>query len=115
MRVELDRVETNMVYAELPVDAPAFVTRLRAVGLLVNSVGPHAIRLVCHLDVDRAGCERAADILRASLARGGKSRRLLPHVRSLGNGRPFGWTAARPVGQGVEADTAVAAGQRTRR
>jgi threonine aldolase len=67
LRVELDRVETNMVYAEVSMEAPALVSRLRAAGLLVNSVGPHAIRLVCHLDVDRAGCERAADILRASL------------------------------------------------
>jgi threonine aldolase len=67
VRVELDRVETNMVYAEVPVDAPALVARLRAAGLLVNSVGPHALRLVCHLDVDRPTCERAADILRASL------------------------------------------------
>ncbi|HET9156091.1 MAG TPA: GntG family PLP-dependent aldolase [Myxococcaceae bacterium] len=67
VRIELDRVETNMVYADLPVDAPAFVTRLRAAGLRVNSVGPHTIRLVCHLDVDRAACERAADVLRASL------------------------------------------------
>jgi threonine aldolase len=67
VRIELDRVETNMVYAELPVDAPAFVPTLRAAGLRVNSVGPHSIRLVCHLDVDRAACERAADILRASL------------------------------------------------
>ncbi len=65
--VELDRVETNMVYADVAVDAPALVGRLRAAGLLVNSVGPHSLRLVCHLDVDRAGCERAADILRASL------------------------------------------------
>ena len=62
-----DVLVTRMVYAELPVDAPAFVPRLRAAGLLANAVGPHAIRLVCHLDVDRAGCERAADILRASL------------------------------------------------
>jgi len=67
VRIELDRVETNMVYADLPVDAPAFVTRLRAAGLRVNSVGPQTIRLVCHLDVDRAACERAADVLRASL------------------------------------------------
>jgi threonine aldolase len=67
VRVELDRVETNMVYADVPVEAPALVGRLRASGLLVNSVGPHALRLVCHLDVDRAACERAADILRASL------------------------------------------------
>jgi threonine aldolase len=67
VRIELDRVETNMVYAEVPVEAPALVQRLRAAGLLVNSVGPHVVRLVCHLDVDRAGCERGADILRASL------------------------------------------------
>jgi len=67
VRIELDRVQTNMVYAELPVEAPALAGRLRAAGLLVNSVGSHTIRLVCHLDVDRAGCERAADILRASL------------------------------------------------
>ena len=67
VKVELDRVETNMVYAEVPVDAAPLVGRLRSAGLLVNSVGPRALRLVCHLDVDRAGCERAADIMRASL------------------------------------------------
>src|SRR5262249_15536546 len=67
VRIELDRVQTNLVYAELPVEAPAFVGRLGAAGLLVNSVGSHTIRLVCHLDVDRAACERAADIVRASL------------------------------------------------
>ena len=67
VRVEFDRVETNMVYAEVPVEAAPLVTRLRAAGLLVNSVGPHALRLVCHLDVDRAGCEQAAEMLRASL------------------------------------------------
>ena len=67
VRVELDRVETNMVYAEVPVEAAPLVGRLRAAGLLVNSVGPQALRLVCHLDIDRAACERAADILRASL------------------------------------------------
>jgi threonine aldolase len=67
IRVELDRVETNMVYAEVSVDARALVPRLRTEGLLVNAVGPRALRLVCHLDVDRPACERAADILRASL------------------------------------------------
>ena len=67
VRVELDRVETNMVYADLPVDAAPLVKRLRSEGLLVNAVGPRALRLVCHLDVDRTGCERAADILRVSL------------------------------------------------
>jgi threonine aldolase len=68
VRVELDRVETNMIYADVPEDSVALVSRLRVAGLLVNSVGPHSIRLVCHLDVDRARCERAAEILGASLA-----------------------------------------------
>jgi threonine aldolase len=68
VRVELDRVETNMVYADVPEDSVALVSRLRLAGLLVNSVGPHSIRLVCHLDVDRARCERAAEILGAFLA-----------------------------------------------
>jgi len=67
VRVELDRVETNMVYAEVPVDSGPLVLRLRSAGLLVNVVGPRSLRLVCHLDVDRTGCARAADILRASL------------------------------------------------
>ena len=65
--VEPDRIETNMVYADVPVDAAGLVQRLRSAGLLVNAVGPSALRLVCHLDVDRADCERAADILRATL------------------------------------------------
>jgi threonine aldolase len=65
--VELDRVETNMVYAEVSGGRPRARPPPSRAGLLVNAVGPHALRLVCHLDVDRPACERAADILRASL------------------------------------------------
>jgi threonine aldolase len=68
--VDLNRVETNMVYAEVPVDAPTFVPRLRAAGLLVNSVGPRALRLVCHLDVSREDVGRAAQIVAATLRSG---------------------------------------------
>jgi threonine aldolase len=68
--VDLNRVETNMVYAEVPVDAPPFVPRLRAAGLLVNSVGPRALRLVCHLDVSREDVGRAAQIVAATLRSG---------------------------------------------
>jgi threonine aldolase len=68
--VDLDRVETNMVYAELPVDAPALVPRLRAAGLLVNAVSPRAIRLVCHLDASREDVVQAAQIVAATLRSG---------------------------------------------
>jgi threonine aldolase len=68
--VELDRVETNMVYAEVPVEAPALVPRLRAAGLLVNAVSPHAVRLVCHLDVSREDVGRAVQIVAATLRSG---------------------------------------------
>ena len=66
--VELDRVETNMVYADLSVDAPPLVSRLRAAGLLVNAIGPRSLRFVTHLDVSRDDMERAASILAGALA-----------------------------------------------
>ena len=65
--VELDRVETNMVYADLAVDAAALVSRLRATDLLVNAVGARSLRFVTHLDVKRDDVARAASILAAAL------------------------------------------------
>jgi len=35
--------------------------------VLVNAVGPKRLRLVTHLDVDRAACERAAELLLAAV------------------------------------------------
>ncbi len=59
IRLDPARVETNMVYAELPFDAVESVARLRAVGVWVNAEGktPKTIRFVCHLDVTRADIE----------------------------------------------------------
>ncbi|SFK60402.1 threonine aldolase family protein [Geodermatophilus ruber] len=55
-------VETNMVVLD---DVPAAVIAeaARARGVLVSQVSERRIRLVTHLDVDRAGVERAADVL----------------------------------------------------
>ncbi len=55
-------VDTNIVVVARP-DAPAFVRRAAEQGVLLSAVGPHAVRLVTHLDVDRAGAERAAVVL----------------------------------------------------
>jgi threonine aldolase len=65
-RYGIDLVETNIVIADLlpgSADAASVVERARAQGVLLNTIGPRRIRLVTHLDVDRAGCERAADVL----------------------------------------------------
>jgi threonine aldolase len=61
------RVETNMVVVD-GVPAPAVAEAARAEGVLVGQAGPRRLRLVTHLDVDRAGVERAADVLGRVLA-----------------------------------------------
>ncbi|HEY1210920.1 MAG TPA: GntG family PLP-dependent aldolase [Terracidiphilus sp.] len=62
--IDLDAVETNIVVFRLKgVSAPDVVARLKARGIWMSAFGPDAIRLVTHLDVDRAACETAAKAL----------------------------------------------------
>jgi threonine aldolase len=64
--LDMEGVQTNIVIADLAegsVDADTLVARAKAQGVLLNAVGPRRFRLVTHLDVDRAGCERAARVL----------------------------------------------------
>jgi threonine aldolase len=61
-------VETNMVVLD-DVNAPVLAEAAKAQGVLVSQVSPTRIRLVTHLDVDRAGIDRAADVLTELLAR----------------------------------------------
>ena len=63
-----DRVHTNMVVLD-DVDAATVVPAARAQGVLVGHVSARRIRLVTHLDVDRAGVERAAKVLGELIAR----------------------------------------------
>jgi threonine aldolase len=67
--IDLDAVETNIVIFRLRGGvAPAdLVARLKARGILVSAVGPNAIRLVTHHDVDRAACLKAAEALTEEL------------------------------------------------
>ena len=67
--VELDAatVETNIVIFAVP-DPAAFVDALARADVEVSRVGPDLIRMVTHLDVDRAGCERALAAAREALA-----------------------------------------------
>ncbi|OMQ14587.1 hypothetical protein A7K94_0215595, partial [Modestobacter sp. VKM Ac-2676] len=53
---------TNMVVVD-DVPAAEVAAAARAQGVLVGQVSGRRIRLVTHLDVDRAGVERAAKVL----------------------------------------------------
>jgi threonine aldolase len=71
-RILLDpaTVQTNILVFDLADGAPdaaTLVTKARERGVLINPFGPRRLRVVTHLDVDAAQCERAADVL-ATLA-----------------------------------------------
>ncbi|MFD2092197.1 threonine aldolase family protein [Blastococcus deserti] len=66
--VDPSSVETNMVVLD-GVEAPLVAEAAKAKGVLVSQVSPSRIRLVTHLDVDRAGIDRAADVLAELLDR----------------------------------------------
>ena len=57
-----ETVDTNIVVVERP-DAPSFVARAADAGVRIAAVGPHAVRLVTHLDVTREDAEAAAKVL----------------------------------------------------
>jgi threonine aldolase len=61
-------VHTNMVVLD-DVAAPVVAEAAKAQGVLVSQVSARRIRLVTHLDVDRAGIDRAADVLAELLDR----------------------------------------------
>ncbi|MCW2507943.1 MAG: ltaA [Modestobacter sp.] len=60
-------VETNMVVLD-DVPAPAVAAAAKAQGVLVGQVSDRRIRLVTHLDVDRAGIDRAAKVISQAVA-----------------------------------------------
>jgi threonine aldolase len=61
-------VDTNIVVLD-GVAAPVIAEAAKAQGVLVSQVGPRRIRLVTHLGIDRAGVDRAADVLSELLDR----------------------------------------------
>jgi threonine aldolase len=66
--VDPSTVETNMVVLD-GVEAPLVAEAAKAQGVLVSQVSASRIRLVTHLDVDRAAVDRAADVLSELLNR----------------------------------------------
>ena len=64
VEIDLDLVQTNIVIFKLRnMRAIDLTTSLKAKGLLMSSVGPQAVRLVTHYDVNRDECRKAVDLL----------------------------------------------------
>ena len=62
-------VETNIVIAEVgDEDAVAITGKVWEQGVRMYPTGPHRIRAVTHLDVDREGIERAIEAFRSAVA-----------------------------------------------
>ena len=70
VKIDLKAVETNIVIFRLTggLKAAELSARLKARGVLANAVGPDAMRLVTHLDVDRTACVEAAEALTEEIA-----------------------------------------------
>jgi len=70
--IDVSAVETNIVIFRLTggLKAADVAARLKARGILMSAVGPDAIRMVTHLDVDRAACLTAAGALAEGIAAG---------------------------------------------
>jgi threonine aldolase len=67
-RLDPATVQTNILVFELSdapgvPDAAAFVAGCRERGVLLNAFGARTVRAVTHLDVNTAGCTRAAEIM----------------------------------------------------
>jgi threonine aldolase len=64
LRVDLAHVQTNIVMIDLERGTPqAVIERARAAGVLLGASGARRIRVVTHLDVDRAAVMRAAEVI----------------------------------------------------
>ena len=71
--LDVESVQTNILVFQLAKGAPdsgAVVAAAKKEGVLLFPFGPTTLRLVTHLDVTRAQCERAADILYEVISRG---------------------------------------------
>jgi threonine aldolase len=64
VEIDLEAVQTNIVIFRLTAGgAGEFVAGMREEGVLCSAIGPDAVRLVTHYDVDRAACEKTAELL----------------------------------------------------
>ncbi|HWR13314.1 MAG TPA: low-specificity L-threonine aldolase [Terriglobales bacterium] len=67
LKIDPATVQTNILIVDISgtgIDATEFTKRLAEMGLLIGSVNNEVVRFVSHMDVDRAACERAVQIVK---------------------------------------------------
>src|SRR3989475_3610526 len=70
IKIDPSKVVTNILFLDVSgtgLTSFEISKRLAAKGILANGVTAQSMRMVTHYDVDRAGCERALQILRQAL------------------------------------------------
>ena len=68
IRLDAKKVQTNIVVFDISgtgLDSGEFSCKLAGHNVLANGIDPQTMRMVTHMDVDRAGCERALKAIRA--------------------------------------------------
>ena len=63
-------IPTNIVVLQTREEATAVSSRAAGEGVLVTRMGPNTLRCVTHLNVDRAQCARAAEVLARAISSG---------------------------------------------
>ena len=61
--VDAQGPETNILFFTVEGDAAAFVSAMKARGVLASAIGAHSVRLVTHRDVSPEDCDRAAALI----------------------------------------------------
>jgi threonine aldolase len=72
LKVHPDKVKTNIVIFDVTdtgMNSDEFLRRLREQNLIGSTVNESIVRLLTHMDVSRADCEQAADIIRKVCAK----------------------------------------------
>jgi threonine aldolase len=67
IKIDARKVATNIVIFDISgtgMNSAELSRRLGERNVLANGISPEAMRMVTHMDVDRAGCERALEVLR---------------------------------------------------
>ena len=65
LKIDLERVETNIVVIETNLIASELVERCKKKGLLFNAVGKNRVRIVFHLDISRNDTIKAIEIFKS--------------------------------------------------
>jgi threonine aldolase len=72
IKIDAGRVATNIVIFDISgtgMTSADFSRRLGERNILANGISPEAMRMVTHMDVDHAGCERALEAIREICSR----------------------------------------------